>query len=129
MLTRRNFHILLVLLALSAGAVAASRNAGGQQYGRDDREAARLYKLAADQGNAQAQANLGTFYLDGRGGLPKDDREAIVQAYGRVDPLDLAAAQLVLAVQWLGWCEGWRPPREHSHDWLAEARSAAEVLA
>lgn len=61
-------------------------------------------------------------------GLPKDDREAIVQAYGRVDPLDLAAAQLVLAVQWLGWCEGWRPPPEHRRDWLAEARSAAEVL-
>jgi TPR repeat protein len=27
----------------------------------DDREAARLYKLAADQGDARAQANLGFF--------------------------------------------------------------------
>ena len=42
----------------------------------NDREAARLYKLAADQGNANAQNNLGTFYRDGRGGLEKDDREA-----------------------------------------------------
>jgi TPR repeat protein len=42
----------------------------------DDREAARLYKLAADQGNAAAQAYLGIFYEQGRGGLPKDDREA-----------------------------------------------------
>ena len=43
---------------------------------KDDREAARLYKLAADQGNAAAQNNLGVFYEQGRGGLPKDDREA-----------------------------------------------------
>jgi TPR repeat protein len=42
----------------------------------DDREAARLYKLAADQGNADAQVNLGFFYENGRGGLPKDDPEA-----------------------------------------------------
>jgi TPR repeat protein len=43
---------------------------------KDDREAARLYKLAADQGNADAQTNLGIFYATGRGGLAKDDREA-----------------------------------------------------
>ena len=43
---------------------------------QDDREAARLYKLAADQGNALAQNNLGFFYETGRGGLAKDDREA-----------------------------------------------------
>jgi TPR repeat protein len=42
----------------------------------DDREAARLYKLAADQGNASAQYNLGVFYESGRGGLPQDDCEA-----------------------------------------------------
>jgi TPR repeat protein len=43
---------------------------------RTTSEAARLYKLAADQGNAWAQYFLGDFYVDGRGGLPKDDREA-----------------------------------------------------
>jgi TPR repeat protein len=43
---------------------------------KDDREAARLFKLAADQGNATGQTNLGVFYETGRGGLPKDDREA-----------------------------------------------------
>ena len=41
-----------------------------------DREAARLYKLSADKGNASAQVNLGFFYEQGRGGLPKDDHEA-----------------------------------------------------
>jgi hypothetical protein len=43
---------------------------------KDDREAARLYRLAADQGNALAQVSLGVFYETGRGGLPKNDREA-----------------------------------------------------
>jgi TPR repeat protein len=42
----------------------------------EDCEAARLYKLAADQGDAFAQFNLGFFYEQGRGGLPKDDCEA-----------------------------------------------------
>ena len=42
----------------------------------DDREAAHRYKLAADQGEASAQYNLGVFYSTGRGGLAKDDREA-----------------------------------------------------
>jgi TPR repeat protein len=33
-------------------------------------------KLAADQGNAFGQVNLAVLYRDGRGGLPKDEREA-----------------------------------------------------
>jgi TPR repeat protein len=33
-------------------------------------------KLSADQGNSDAQATLGFFYLEGRGGLTRDDREA-----------------------------------------------------
>src|SRR5262249_438719 len=43
---------------------------------KDEREAARLYKLAADQGDAWAQAQLGFFHAQGRGGLPKDEHEA-----------------------------------------------------
>jgi TPR repeat protein len=40
-------------------------------------EAARLYKLAADGGNAFAQGNLGSFYESGRGGLTKNVAEAV----------------------------------------------------
>ena len=40
---------------------------GGQA--KDEREAARLCKLSADQGNARGQDNLGVLYLDGLGGL------------------------------------------------------------
>src|SRR5258708_7088692 len=39
-------------------------------------EAARLYKLAAEQGVPEAQASLGVFYENGGGGLAKDEREA-----------------------------------------------------
>jgi putative tryptophan/tyrosine transport system substrate-binding protein len=43
---------------------------------QSDEEAARYYRLAADQGNAFAQSNLGFLYEKGRGGLPSDDAEA-----------------------------------------------------
>ena len=41
----------------------------------DDGEAARWYRLAADQGHAGAQSNLGVMYRYGRG-VPQDDSEA-----------------------------------------------------
>ena len=92
--------------------ISGSSTHGRGGLPKDDREAARLFELAADQGNADAQANLGFFYErpwrpaegrargraplqarrrqgkrrrptqlgffydHGRGGLPKDDREA-----------------------------------------------------
>jgi len=47
-----------------------------ERAGRID-EAARLFKLAADQGLAAAQFHLGVFYQNGAGGLAKDEREAV----------------------------------------------------
>ena len=61
-------------------------------------------------------------------------RRAIVVAYAReagvsaTDPrfqAALAAARLLVALQWLGWAPGWAPPVEHAHDWAAEARCLA----
>ena len=49
---------------------------GGGGLPKDEREAVRLFKLAADKGNALGQLNLGFFYSQGRGGLTKDDQEA-----------------------------------------------------
>ena len=43
---------------------------------QDEREAARLFRIAADQGYPNAEYNLAFFYENGAGGLPKDDREA-----------------------------------------------------
>ena len=42
----------------------------------DDEEAVRWYRLAAEQGYASAQHNLGLMYADGDG-VPEDDEEAI----------------------------------------------------
>jgi hypothetical protein len=56
------------------------------------------------------------------------EQEALIAAYGPADRADIAAAELLLALQWLGWGEGWDPPREHRRDWLSEARAAAEWL-
>jgi TPR repeat protein len=43
---------------------------------KDEREAARLYKLAADEGEPMAQYHLAKYYATGRGGLPKNKQEA-----------------------------------------------------
>jgi Phosphotransferase enzyme family len=61
-------------------------------------------------------------------GWAGEQRAAILAAYGAVAPADLAAAELLLALQWLGWAEGWQAPPEQRRDWLAEARAAAERL-
>jgi len=43
---------------------------------KDFKEAARLYRLAASQGNSDAQMNLGECYEDGQG-VNKDLKEAV----------------------------------------------------
>jgi TPR repeat protein len=63
----------------------------------DDREAVRLLKIDADQGCAEAEAGLGSFYANGRGGLPKDDHEAARLFKLAADQGD-APAQNVLGV-------------------------------
>jgi hypothetical protein len=55
-------------------------------------------------------------------------QKELIRAYGAPDLADVAAAQLLLAYQWLGWGDGWEAPAEHRRDWLAEARDAAEQL-
>jgi TPR repeat protein len=59
---------------------------------RDDVEAARLYKLAADKGLSAAHNNLGVLYETGSGGLAKDDTEAL-RLYKLAADKNYAAAQ------------------------------------
>lgn len=40
----------------------------------------------------------------------------------------LHCCRLQVALQWLGWAPGWRPPEEHSQDWLAEAIGVFDEL-
>ena len=48
----------------------------GRGVARDEVKAARLFRLAADQGNADAQFNLGRMYKSGSDGIAQDDTEA-----------------------------------------------------
>lgn len=61
------------LQQIAAGKIDDGR--GG--LAKDEREATRLLRLAADQGLAEAQSNLARFYSQGVGGLPQDDDQAI----------------------------------------------------
>jgi TPR repeat protein len=48
----------------------------GQGVPLDAQEAAKWYRLAAEQGHAHAQGNLGVMYFAGHA-VPQDDREAL----------------------------------------------------
>ena len=60
------------------------------------------YRLAAEQGYASAQFNLGVMYLNGRGGegVPQDDAEA-VKWYRLAAEQGYASAQFNLGVMYL----------------------------
>ncbi len=73
------------------------------------------------------------------GGYGEAERRPLAEAYaeglaesGATVPAaleeGLAACRMHLAMQWLGWAEGWRPPPEHAHDWLGEAAGLALEL-
>ncbi len=81
--------------ALAASSLGSLYAEGRGSLPRDDREAARLFKIAADQGVASAQSNLGSFYQNGRGGLPKEDVEA-ARLYKLAAGQGFAAAQNAL---------------------------------
>ena len=69
-------------------------------------------------------------------GWGEAERRAISEAYrdevgapaGFAVDGDLACCRLHVAVKWLGWSPTWTPPREHRHDWVAEAASAVDEL-
>ena len=50
--------------------------ANGTGVPQDHKEAVKWYRIAADQGNAQAQFNLGVIYENGEG-VPQDYKEAM----------------------------------------------------
>jgi TPR repeat protein len=70
--------------------------ANGQGVVKDDAEAVRWFRKAADQGDAGAQNNLGVMYEQGRGGLVKDEAEAI-RWYGKAADQGYSRAQNNLA--------------------------------
>jgi hypothetical protein len=96
----------------------------GRGVPQDDAEAVRWYRLAADQGHATAQANLGVMYADGQG-VPQDYVEA-VRWYRLAADQGHARAQGNLGVMY-GTGEGVPQDYVQAHMWfnLAASRMAS----
>lgn len=66
------------------------------------------------------------------GGWAESDRRWIAAGYLDAAPGvgedDLSLCRLHVAVQWIGWAAGWKPPSEHTHHWLEEAQALSEAL-
>ena len=79
---------LAALFAKAAAGDPAAQNrlgekfATGEDVGRDLAEAARWYRLAAEQGYAEAQLNLGELYENGRGSAGSGRGRAVVPGSG-----------------------------------------------
>ena len=70
----------------------------GNGVPEDDEEAVRWYRLAAEQGHASAQYNLGVMYHEGHG-VPEDNAEA-VRWYRLSVEQGFAAAQHTLGLMY-----------------------------
>jgi Ser/Thr protein kinase RdoA (MazF antagonist) len=69
------------------------------------------------------------------GSWSEQEREQILDAYLAASPAslrfavdDLLYARLLLAAQWSGWHDRWRPPPEQRHDWHRELVELSERL-
>ena len=92
----------------------------GQGVPLDDAEAVVWYRLAAEQGHASAQYNLGVMYDNGEG-IPQDDAEAI-RWYRLAAEQGSASAQNNLGVMY-GTGEGVPQDNVEAHMWLNLAAS------
>lgn len=93
-------------------------------------EAARLYKLAAAQGDAEAQAALGNFYMTGRG-VAKDEKKALSYFSEAAEQGHVLALQ-VLAKAYREGGFGLKPDPAQAARWearLAETRAPRAAAA
>jgi len=93
----------------------------GRGVPKNDAEAVRWYRLAAEQGHAGAQFNLGVIYDQGRG-VPKNDAEA-VRWFRRAAEQGNANAQLILGFM---YGEGRGVPRNLVQTYRWESLAAAQ---
>jgi TPR repeat protein len=86
----------VLALALFGEAMAGPLEGGEAAYQRGDYETAvRLWRLSGDEGNVDAQFNLGLLYSSGGQGLPQDYAEALIWFRKAADQGD-ARAQVYL---------------------------------
>jgi len=72
------FLLALTFLFLISGSVFGDdfQDATDAYERKDYKEAVKLYRLSAEQGDAEAQYNLGLMYDEGQG-VPQDYKEAV----------------------------------------------------
>ena len=104
---RRILTGLVLILMLTGGAAAGPLQDGAAAYNRGDYATALLlWRPLAEQGDANAQLNLGLMYRKGLG-VPQDDTEA-VKWYQRAAEQGLAQAQILLCAMpqrdTITWC-------------------------
>jgi len=86
-------------------------------------------------------AGIGSPFLDlaalVSGEWEPEERQGIVDAYRSSSGLDvsqrefecaLAAAELLISTQWMGWASGWEPPDDLAADWAVNAAGKAALL-
>jgi TPR repeat protein len=100
--------------------------ATGQGVAVDGAHAARWYALAAAQGDASAQNNLGVLYATGDG-LPRDDVRA-VHWYHAAAEQDHTLAQYNLSSMVASGRAG-APDPVHAHMWMLLAASSGDAQA
>ena len=95
----------------------------GRGVPQDDAEAVRWFHLAAEQGDADAQYNLGVMYDIGRG-VPQDDAEA-VRWYRLAAEQGHASGQRNLGLM---YSNGRGVPQDHvsAHMWLNLATATGD---
>ena len=98
----------------------------GQGVPQNHAEAVKWYRLAADQGNADAQYNLGVMYYTGQG-VPQDHVQA-VKWFRLAADQGLASAQFFLGLM---YAKGEGVPQNYvqAHMWLNLAGAGGDTLA
>jgi hypothetical protein len=76
--------------------------------------------LTAGSWTLEERNRMALAYRDALPAARRPDRERFLA--------DLDCCRLHVALQWLGWSRAWSPPPHHRHDWMWEARTAAERL-
>ncbi len=123
----RSGFLVLAIMALTVPANAGSLDDGVAAYQRGDYAAAlRLWQPLAEQGDADAQYNLGVMYDNGRG-VRQDDGEA-VKWYRKAAEQGVADAQHNLGH---AYANGRGVPQDHGEavKWYRKAAEQGNAMA
>jgi hypothetical protein len=93
---------------------------------KDDAEAVKWFRKAADAGNPGGMNSLGFMYANGRGGLPKDDAQA-VHWYRKAADAGIAAGMHNLGLMYENGLGGLPKDDAQAVQWYRKAADAGEA--